>query len=359
MNPDGSGVTRLTNSTASDFEPAWSPDRTRIAFISNRRGYYETYVMNADGTGIKRLTTNTTGVLDESPNWSPDSSKLTFTHIIVSGSSATAGIRVINASTGSLLSSGGPGSYSEYSQFSPDGSHLIFDSNYLDPNPSNTVPEYDIVVSDTALGSVVPLTSGGEGVDNGLPDWQPVPAFPLVDARFSAFDLDIQWLYGSGITKGCSVERFCPNDVVTRGQMAAFLDRALSLPSTSTDYFTDDATSIYQIDINRLAAAGITTGCSATTFCPNANVTRGQMAAFLVRALSLPAASTDYFSDDNGTIFEHDINALAAAGITTGCSATSFCPTNPVTRGRWPPSCTARWGRGRAPPAEPAMCCRR
>ena len=175
-------------------------------------------------------------------------------------------------------------------------------------------------MSDIALGSVLPLTNGGEGVDNGLPDWQPVPAFPLVDARFSTFDLDIQWLYGSGITKGCSVERFCPNDVVTRGQMAAFLDRALSLPCTSTDYFTDDATSIYQIDINRLAAAGITTGCSATTFCPNANVTRGQMAAFLVRALSLPAASTDYFSDDNGTTFEHDINALAWAGITTGCS---------------------------------------
>ncbi len=156
----------------------------------------------------------------------------------------------------------------------------------------------------------------------------------FTDISASTFVSDILWLRYAGITTGCSPTTFCPNDVVTRGQMAAFLDRALSLPSTSTDYFTDDATSIYQIDINRLAAAGITTGCSATTFCPNANVTRGQMAAFLVRALSLPAASTDYFSDDNGTTFEHDINALAAAGITTGCSATSFCPTNPVTRGQ-------------------------
>lgn len=74
--------------------------------------------------------------------------------------------------------------------------------------------------------------------------------------------------------------------MVTREQMASFLARALSLPTTSTDRFTDDETSIHEASINRLAAAGITGGCTATTFCPRAQVTRGQMAAFLYRGLA-------------------------------------------------------------------------
>jgi hypothetical protein len=65
--------------------------------------------------------------------------------------------------------------------------------------------------------------------------------------------------------------------------MASFLARALKLPSTSTDYFTDDSGSPHQGDINRLAAAGITGGCAPGRFCPSANVTREQMAGFLNR----------------------------------------------------------------------------
>lgn len=67
--------------------------------------------------------------------------------------------------------------------------------------------------------------------------------------------------------------------------MAAFLDRALHLPPTAIDHFTDDETSSFEASIDRLAASGITKGCTATTFCPKATVTRGQMAAFLRRAL--------------------------------------------------------------------------
>ena len=103
----------------------------------------------------------------------------------------------------------------------------------------------------------------------------------------SAFRADIAWLAESGITTGCSAdrERFCPTAPVTRGQMASFLSRALDLPPTSKDFFTDDAGSTHQVAINRVAAAGITTGCTATTYCPRLPVTRGQMAAFLHRAL--------------------------------------------------------------------------
>ena len=154
------------------------------------------------------------------------------------------------------------------------------------------------------------------------------------DIGSSSFRDDIIWLYYAGITGGCTATTYCPTANVTRGQMAAFLDRALSLPATSTDYFTDDATSSFQGSINRLAAAGITGGCTATTFCPNAYVTRGQMAAFLDRALHLPATSTDYFTDDNTSSFQGSINRLAAAGITGGCTPTTFCPTANVTRGQ-------------------------
>jgi len=161
-----------------------------------------------------------------------------------------------------------------------------------------------------------------------------VKPLPFTDIASSTFVDDIVWLADSGITKGCSLTKFCPVDPVTRGQMAAFLSRGLALPDTAIDYFTDDEGNTFENDINRLAKSGITNGCTATTYCPKANVTRGQMAAFLVRALNLPTTSTDYFTDDNGTTFENDINRLAASGITTGCTPTTYCPKEDVTRGQ-------------------------
>jgi len=129
---------------------------------------------------------------------------------------------------------------------------------------------------------------------------------------------------------------------VTRGQMAAFLDRSLGLPNTTTDFFDDDNGNIFEASINRLAAAGVTKGCNPaednTRYCPDGFVTRGQMAAFLDRSLGLPNTTTDYFDDDNGNIFEASINRLAASGITKGCNPaqgnTKYCAGELVTRGQ-------------------------
>ncbi len=154
------------------------------------------------------------------------------------------------------------------------------------------------------------------------------------DIGFLTFRPDILWLANSGITTGCGAGLFCPDDPVTRGQMAAFLDRALHLSSTATDFFTDDDGTTFEGNINRLAASGITKGCSATLFCSTDTVTRGQMAAFLDRAFHLPVTTVDSFTDDDGTTFEGNINRLAASGITKGCGPTTFCPTAEVTRGQ-------------------------
>ena len=116
--------------------------------------------------------------------------------------------------------------------------------------------------------------------------------------------------------------------------MASFLVRALGLPGTATDYFSDDGASIHQADITRLAAAGITVGCGGGRFCPNGTVRRDEMASFLARALHLPSTTTDHFSDDGRNHHEQDINRLASAGIAGGCATGRFCPAATVTRGQ-------------------------
>jgi hypothetical protein len=166
----------------------------------------------------------------------------------------------------------------------------------------------------------------------------------FIDDDGSVFEADIEWLAAEGVTRGCNPpinDMFCPAASVTRGQMAAFLTRALGLTDQLADPFTDDDDSVFEADIEKLAAAGITRGCNPPAndmFCPAASVTRGQMAAFLVRALGYSDAGPgDLFVDDDGSIFEGAIDRLAVAGITRGCNPPAndmFCPAASVTRGQ-------------------------
>ncbi len=152
------------------------------------------------------------------------------------------------------------------------------------------------------------------------------------DIWTSSFVASIQWIYDEGITAGCAPDAYCPKSPVTRGQMASFLARTLDLPATETDYFSDDDGLTHEADINRLAESGITGGCGEGLFCRTDSVSRAQMAAFLVRALDLPSTDTDYFSDDDGESLEGSINALAAAGLTGGCGGGKYCPDASVSR---------------------------
>ncbi len=159
----------------------------------------------------------------------------------------------------------------------------------------------------------------------------PPPFSDLVGSKF--FD-DIVWLAEEGITAGCGGTKFCPNGSVTRGQMATFLVRAFGLPSTGTDFFTDDDANKHEANINRLAAAGITAGCSEADFCPDGLVTRAQMATFISRAMTLSGTSHDFFWDDDDSVHEGSINRFADAGITSGCGSNRYCPDGLVTRGQ-------------------------
>ncbi len=151
----------------------------------------------------------------------------------------------------------------------------------------------------------------------------------------SIHEPNIEAIAAAGITQGCGGDLFCPFDSVSRAQMASFLSRALDLAPTSTDFFADDNGSVHEVNINRVAAAGITLGCEANRFCPNDPVTRAQMASFLVRALpDLIPATAEYFSDDDGLLHEDNIDTIRENEITFGCDVTGtlYCPFDPVTR---------------------------
>ena len=159
------------------------------------------------------------------------------------------------------------------------------------------------------------------------------------------FETAINWLASDGITQGCNPpanSEFCPDDRVTRGQMAAFLVRAFGYSSSGTgDYFDDTPGNTFETDIDRLRVAGITQGCNPPTnnrYCPDDLVTRGQMAAFLGRAFEYTdAGSGNYFMDTAGNTFKTDIDRLRVAGVTLGCNPPTnnrYCPNDFVTRGQ-------------------------
>ena len=103
----------------------------------------------------------------------------------------------------------------------------------------------------------------------------------------------IKQLAAEGITSGCGAGIYCPDSSVTRAQMAVFLLKARHgvgfTPPSATGIFTDVPTDFWAANwIERLASEGITSGCATGLYCPDNSVTRDQMAVFLVKAFGLP-----------------------------------------------------------------------
>jgi dipeptidyl aminopeptidase/acylaminoacyl peptidase len=147
MNPDGTGQINLTNTVGSvNNEPSWSPDMTKLAFQSNRDGNFEIYVMNSDGSGVTRLTSNTTN--DLFPTWSPVGNKIAFqrsvpgvgTEIYTMNVDGTAQTRL----TDNAVNDGSPA-------WSPDGTKIVYNRG---------APGGDIFVMNADGTSQTQLTSG-------------------------------------------------------------------------------------------------------------------------------------------------------------------------------------------------------
>ena len=124
------------------------------------------------------------------------------------------------------------------------------------------------------------------------------------DLRFADVDGTQWWashverLAQLGVTIGCTPDRYCPQDPVTRGQMASFLSRALGLDAPQSSGFEEASDSVHAASIDAVVAAGIAKECSPGRYCPREPVTRGQMASLLDHARNwLPADSADHRSD--------------------------------------------------------------
>jgi hypothetical protein len=158
------------------------------------------------------------------------------------------------------------------------------------------------------------------------------------------YDVAISRLVAAGITLGCGGGKYCPNQSITRAEMAIFLDRAkrgicFVPPNPTGTVFSDvPADSFGARHIEQIAADGVTTGCGNGMYCPSSLVTRDQMAVFLLRTLLgsafQPPAATGMFDDvPVSHPFARWIEELARRGITGGCGGNNYCPGSTNTRG--------------------------
>ena len=162
------------------------------------------------------------------------------------------------------------------------------------------------------------------------------PENPFTDISKNDYFYDaVLWAADKGITSGVTDTLFAPNASCTRAQMVTFLWRANGSPkATGVNPFTDVSADAYYYDAVLWAAEkGITSGTTATTFSPDAVLTRGQTVTFLWRANGSPAVSGGSFSDVAADAYYAKAVAWAVSeGITAGTGGSKFSPDAPCTR---------------------------
>ncbi|HTR03682.1 MAG TPA: DUF1800 family protein [Thermoanaerobaculia bacterium] len=163
----------------------------------------------------------------------------------------------------------------------------------------------------------------------------------------SPYHAPVEQMVRDGITSGCGGGNFCPTSSITRAQMAVFLLRAghgssyVPPPATGT-IFADVGASDFAADwIEELYTEGITGGCATNPlrYCPNNPITRGQMAAFLLKvyhgvAYGPPPAHGVFGDVPVSMPLAPWIEELARLSVTAGCGGNAYCPSNSVTRGQ-------------------------
>ena len=161
-------------------------------------------------------------------------------------------------------------------------------------------------------------------------------ANPFVDVTESDYYYDaVLWAVENGVTTGTGDDVFSPDTAVTRAQMVTFLWRAHGSPKTTgSNAFTDVSSSDYYYDAVLWAVEnGVTNGSSATTFSPDAAVTRAQAVTFQWRAAGSPVVSDSSFGDVAADAYYTDAVTWAVAnGITNGTDSNTFSPDAVVSR---------------------------
>lgn len=161
---------------------------------------------------------------------------------------------------------------------------------------------------------------------------------PFRDIAQSQFKNYINWIYSRGVTTGYTPTTYNPNAKVTRGEMAVFLYRMAGSPGYRPPFNVYKDINLYKNHILWLTATTVSNG-TAPYYNPNGKVTRGQMAAFLHRMAKqagkapISGKYNPKFWDVKNHMFKNDIGWLSSKGITTGYSPTSFNPDADVTRG--------------------------
>lgn len=133
----------------------------------------------------------------------------------------------------------------------------------------------------------------------------------------------------SGITEQCGIARFCPSSWVTRADFVVMLAKAMQVEPAATSRFTDLSGPAAGY-VEALAARGIVAGTSATTFSPDRLLTREQLGTLFALALGLEPRTSPF--TDVGSVHGGNVGALAHRGIVRGCTTTTYCPTDDVTR---------------------------
>ena len=197
-------------------------------------------------------------------------------------------------------------------------------------------------------GSSTVGESSGDASDS---DSESDDVTPLDDAGDAGTDIEaaINALHRLGVFTGtlCQSNRLCPNDPMQRWIAAVWLVRLIDGddPAAVTESRFEDvnASSMwedsvwYAPHVERLADLEVTVGCTQDPlrFCPDANLTRAQVASWVARAFDLESAESQGFADAVGSVHEANINAVVAAGVMSGCSTDpkNFCLDDTVTKG--------------------------
>lgn len=262
--------------------------------------------------------------------------------IVTVGNSLTKEFRVENLGTGDLT-------ITNISRCTDTGDEFSWSpiTLPLTVSPGNGVA-LSVILGPTRTGvdtGCLEISSIDPFANVALLDLTAVGGFEDVLSGYWADDF-IYAIHDAGITGGCSVgpPRFCPDSIITRQQMAVFMETSLRrVPAPACSVLFSDVNPVTVGDlmcryIEDFAEAGITGGCGSGKYCPDAPVTRAQMAVFIEAALNAPPAGScaGMYSDVNeetvGDLFCRYIEDFAAKGITGGCDIGKFCPNDPVTR---------------------------